>query len=148
MKGLPVTRHFVQRDREMAQLEEFFTTDADADDKRRKVFVVYGLGGMGKSQLCIEYMRRHKDNFSAIFSLNGSSKDALRQSLANAAARLPREGPSSTRSLPQDLHDVDWAIEVFQQWLSMEANTGWLLVLDNVDREWQGVGGAYGRSGV
>jgi len=25
--------------------------------------------------------------------------------------------------------------------MSLEANTGWLLVLDNVDREWQGVGG-------
>jgi hypothetical protein len=57
-----------------------------------------------------------------------------------AAARLSREGSLSTRSLPQDLLDVDGAIEVFQQWLSMEANTGWMLVLDNVDREWRGAG--------
>ena len=27
------------------------------------------------------------------------------------------------------------------QWLSLAANTGWLLVLDNIDREWQGASG-------
>jgi hypothetical protein len=101
MKGLPVTEHFVQRERETAQLEKLFIpdVDADADGKRRKVFVVYGLGGMGKTQLCVEYVRRHKNNFSAIFWLDGSSKDALRQSLADAAARVSREGSLSTRSL-------------------------------------------------
>ena len=36
---------------------------------------------------------------------------------------------------------MEGAIEVLHKWLSLEANTGWLLVLDNVDREWQGVRG-------
>jgi hypothetical protein len=36
---------------------------------------------------------------------------------------------------------VDEAIAALHQWLSLEANTGSLLVLDNVDREWQGVSG-------
>lgn len=140
MKGLPVTEHFVRRDAETAQLEKFFGSDVDAEaiGKRRKMFVVHGLGGMGKTQLCVEYVRRHKADFSAIFWLDGSSKDGLRQSLANATARLPREGHSFARFLPQALHNVDESIEAFHQWLSSEANTGWLLVLDNVDREWQG----------
>jgi hypothetical protein len=132
MNGLPVTDHFVQRDTEMAQLEEFFGADIDADLKRRKVFVVHGLGGIGKTQLCVEYVRRHKGDFTAVFWVEGSSKDAVRQSLADAAARVARKGLSPTRSLPQDVHDADGAIEVLQQWL---------LVLDNVDREWQEASG-------
>jgi hypothetical protein len=40
-----------------------------------------------------------------------------------------------------DAQDVEGAIEGLHQWLSLEANTGWLLVLDNVDREWQGASG-------
>jgi hypothetical protein len=128
MEGLPVADHFVQRNTEMAQLEKFFGSDVDADRKRRKVFVVHGLGGMGKTQLCVAYVRRHKEDFTAVFWVDGSSKDALRQSLANAAARLPKEGPLSA-GLP------------VRQWLSRDANTGWLLVLDNIDREWQGASG-------
>jgi hypothetical protein len=139
MKGLPVTEHFVQREAEMRQLEKFF--QPDADKKRRKVFVVHGLGGMGKTQLCVEYVRRHKEDFTAVFWLDGSSKDALRQSLADAAARLPRDGRLPGGQPIQNALDVDVSIEGLQEWLSLEANSGWLLVLDNIDREWQGAGG-------
>jgi hypothetical protein len=142
MAGLPVADHFVQREREMAQLEKFFGgNDGDGDGRRRKVFVVHGLGGMGKTQLCVEYARQHKEDFTAVFWLDGSSKDALRQSLAAASARTTRRGPSSTALLAPDAHDVDEAITALHQWLSLEANTGWLLVLDNIDREWQGASG-------
>jgi hypothetical protein len=139
MAGLPVTDHFVQREAEMRQLEKFF--QPDALNKRRKVFVVHGLGGMGKTQLCVEYARQHKEDFTAIFWLDGSSKDALRQSLANVAARLPMERPSLVRLPLQGSDDVDESVAALLQWLSLEANTGWLLVLDNIDREWQGAGG-------
>ena len=142
MAGLPVTDHFVQREREMAQLEKFFGgNDSDVDGRRRKVFVVHGLGGMGKTQLCVEYARQHKDDFTTVFWLDGSSKNALRQSLANAAVRAARELPSWAMLLPQDMQNVDETIAALLQWLSLEANTGWLLILDNVDREWQGTSG-------
>ena len=134
--GLPVTEYFVQRDTEMTQLEKFFMPDPNS--KRRKVFVIHGLGGMGKTQLCVEYVRQHKGDFTAVFWLDGSSKDALRQSLASAAARLPKEGLLSAGQPSPDAHDVDGSIAALLQWLSLEANTGWLLVLDNIDREWQG----------
>jgi hypothetical protein len=139
MAGLPVTDHFVQRTTEMARLDEFFKVDADG--KRRKVFVVHGLGGMGKTQLCVEYVRQHKGGFTAVFWLDGSSKDALRQSLAIAAARVERVVLSSTALLAPDAHDVDETIAALHWWLSLEGNTGWLLILDNIDREWQGAGG-------
>jgi hypothetical protein len=124
MEGLPVTDHFVKRVTEMAQLEKFFGTDIDADRKQRKVFVVHGLGGMGKTQLCVEYVRQHKADFTAIFWLDGSSKDALRQSLAGAAARVVREGRLTTERPLQDSQDVDGSIAALLHWLSLDANTG------------------------
>jgi hypothetical protein len=96
---------------------------------------------MGKTQLCVEYVRRHKGDFTAVIWLDGSSKDALRQSLVNAAVRVARNSPSSAGQPVPDAQDVEGAIEGLHQWLSLEVNTGWLLVLDNVDREWQGEGG-------
>jgi hypothetical protein len=141
MKGLPVTDHFVRRNAEMSQLEKFFGSDVNTDRKRRKVFVIHGLGGMGKTQLCVEYVRRHKEDFTAVFWLDGSSKDALRQSLADAAVRLPNKGPPSAGRPLLDAHDVDGSIEALHQWLSLDSNTGWILVLDSIDREWQGASG-------
>jgi hypothetical protein len=135
MKGVPVTDHFVQRETETARLERFF--HSSSQDTRRKVFVVCGVGGMGKTQLCVEYVRRHKADFTAIFWLDGSSKDALKQSLAGAAARLPSGAASPPERLLQSGHNVEESIDILQQWLSLEANTNWLVVLDNVDREWQ-----------
>ncbi|KAK3622808.1 hypothetical protein LTR22_024649 [Elasticomyces elasticus] len=54
-----------------------------------------------------------------------------------AAARLPSGLASSSAQLSQNARKLDTQIDVLQQWLSLEANTSWLLVLDSVDREWQ-----------
>jgi hypothetical protein len=139
MVGLPVTEHFVQREVEMRQLEKFF--QAEADGRRQRVFVVHGLGGMGKTQLCVEYARQHKEDFTAVFWLDGSSKDALRQSLVDASSRLPRGDLMLSGQPVADAHDTDGRIEALKHWLSLQMNTGWLLILDNVDREWQGAVG-------
>lgn len=133
-----MTDHFVQREVEMRQLDMFF--NGDVESRRQKVFVVYGLGGTGKTQLCVEYVRRHKEDFTAIFWLDGSSKDALRQSLSEAAGRLPSSAATlaaAVGQLAQSSHCVEERIDALLQWLSLETNTGWLLVMDNVDREWQ-----------
>lgn len=90
MRGIPVTAHFVNRKDETKQLETFFRRTTEAS--RRKIFIVHGMGGVGKTQLCIKYVRREKSTFNAIFWLDGSSRDAVRQSLAAATLRLPGEG--------------------------------------------------------
>jgi len=45
----------------------------------RRVAVLHGLGGIGKKQLMIEYAKRHRTEYSAIFWVN--SKDSIKQSL-------------------------------------------------------------------
>jgi hypothetical protein len=135
LKSIPVTDHFVQRDAEINLISAFF--QPVSKETRQRVFVVHGMGGIGKTQLCVEYVRKHKDEFDAIFWLDGSSKDALRQSLASAALRLPK-GSSSGKMLPsQDAKDVEEAICALSGWLSSSGNGRWLLILDNVDLDWQ-----------
>ena len=119
----------------MEQLEAFFQGNSAL--ARRKIFVVHGLGGMGKTQLCVEYARKHKDAFSAVLWLDGSSKDALRQSLADAALRLPKGPGTAAARSTQATDDLAGSIDVLLRWLSQPDNTRWLLILDNVDRDWQ-----------
>jgi hypothetical protein len=54
-----------------------------------EVVVLHGLGGIGKTQLVIRFARTHKDDFTAIFWLNGKNEQLLTRSLASIAARLP-----------------------------------------------------------
>jgi ATP/maltotriose-dependent transcriptional regulator MalT len=60
----------------------------------RKVMVLHGMGGIGKTQLAIHFGRLHKDDFSAVFWLNGKDQSILTQSLASIAPRLPQGSPA------------------------------------------------------
>ena len=86
-------------------------------------------GGVGKTQ--------HRDRFTAVFWLDGSSKDALRRSMVDAALRLPGNQTSQAGESSETRVDTSQLSESFMQWLSLSDNRNWLLIIDNVDREWQ-----------
>ena len=46
---------------------------------------LHGLGGVGKTQLALEYCYRHKSEYDAIFWANAESELSIQQSLANVA---------------------------------------------------------------
>lgn len=68
-----------------------------SDEVRRKVFVLHGLGGIGKTQLSVEFTRKYQTSYSAIFWIDGSTKQRLRQSIADLANLLPQDQLSESR---------------------------------------------------
>ncbi|KAF1826804.1 uncharacterized protein K489DRAFT_125754 [Dissoconium aciculare CBS 342.82] len=119
----------------MGQLTAFFRSTAPS--QRRRIFVVHGMGGTGKTQLCAEFVRTQREWFTAVFWLDGSSKNALRQSMSAAALRL-LDGQVSP-AVGGDPAELTRLSDSFLQWLSRAGNENWLIVIDNVDREWQSV---------
>ena len=107
------------------------------DQMRRKVFVLHGLGGIGKTQLSVAFARDHRENYSAVFWIDGSSKERLRRSIADLTSRLPQHQISEiSRSYSQEKDtDVDEVVQDILRWLSRRSNDRWLLIFDNVDRE-------------
>jgi hypothetical protein len=103
-------------------------------DGSRRVVVLHGLGGIGKTQLSIAYAKRHKDNYSAIFWLNINDEDFLKQSFAKLAKQISREHPSaipfSNVDTNQSLNEV---VDSVKSWLSVPNNTRWLMIYDNYD---------------
>jgi AAA+ ATPase superfamily predicted ATPase len=79
------TKKFIDRPAEMKELEEHLLPSAN---KRQKIFVLRGLGGIGKTQLAVEFIRRHHKPFSSVFWLDGNSNDSLKRSLADCASRI------------------------------------------------------------
>jgi hypothetical protein len=98
---------------------------------RRKVFVLYGLGGIGKTQLSVEFARRQKESFSAIFWLDGSTRGRVEQSLAAIVRRLPQEQISETsrRFSRGSGADLEAAIKDVLTWLNLPTSDKWLLFL-------------------
>ncbi len=136
LKGVPVLGSFVARDVEMARLAEVMLPSS-ADQTRRKVCILHGLGGIGKTQLAIEFARKYRKNYSAVFWIDGSSKEKLKQSIANLANQLPQHQLlERAKSYAEQLHkELDGAVEDVLAWFSQSSNEYWLLVYDNIDRE-------------
>lgn len=71
LTGLPVAGNFVDRDTEMEQIEHsLLQSDPQGG---RKIHVLHGLGGIGKTQLAIAYARKHQEVYSAILWVNGKT---------------------------------------------------------------------------
>ncbi|EON65745.1 hypothetical protein W97_04984 [Coniosporium apollinis CBS 100218] len=136
LKGVPLANRFVGRDAEMQRLENYFHPKTSSPT-RRKVFVVHGLGGIGKTQLAVEFARKHHSRYSAVFWLDGSSKDRLKQSFVDIAYRLPRDQVTAdaAEALKHSNIDFDVVVGGVLRWLSLPSNQHWLLIIDNVDRD-------------
>ena len=56
----PSTR-FTGRTEAIAKLKRHFFTDPDDGVQKRKVFLLYGMGGIGKTQICLKFVEEMSD---------------------------------------------------------------------------------------
>lgn len=128
---------FADRPTELGELSQALLPRRGS--RRRQIFVLSGLGGMGKTQLAAQFARQHHERYSAVFWLDGSSEDSLKQSIASAATRVPAgQIPEASRSAAAGAQiDLDIVVGHVLDWLSRPDNDRWLVVLDNVDREYR-----------
>ena len=84
---------------------------------------VYGLGGVGKSELALQYAYAHRRDYGLTWWITAASAGQLEAGLAQLAGRLcPVVAVAGTTS-----DAAGWAAG----WL--QAHQGWLLILDNVE---------------
>ena len=87
----------------------------DARESHR-IFVIYGLGGSGKTQFCLKYVDENKSKYSGVLWIDASSDE-------NAEAGYAHLGQEMGKG-------ASYAAGV--HWLSRYPNP-WLLILDNAD---------------
>ncbi|KAF5665043.1 tetratricopeptide repeat domain-containing protein [Fusarium denticulatum] len=142
LDGVPASDNYVARPHDTAELEKYLLpTRSYAQQTRRKVFVLSGLGGIGKTQLAIDFARRCQAMFSSVFWFDGRSEDQLKRSIAGCIAKIPKgQIPEASRhwtnSHTQSQDELDDAVAAVVKWLGQPDNTDWLLIFDNIDKDW------------
>jgi ATP/maltotriose-dependent transcriptional regulator MalT len=121
---------FIGRDRELEQLRTWLTPRP----KRQNVVALCGLGGMGKTQLSIQFARKFVDTYSSIFWLNGKDENTLKAGLAALAAQVVENyTPPSVNDAQEQEQEQERMAQQARQWLSRPDNDRWLVVYDNYD---------------
>lgn len=102
---------------------EQLLTDLRIDLLKKGKEALFGLGGVGKTQIAVEYAYRHRDEYTAVLWCFAGTEQSVRSGYASIAALL---------NLPEkESQEQARVTDAVRNWL--EQNTGWLLVLDNAD---------------
>ena len=133
IRGIPVIGTFVGRQDIIDRMEDCLLSGSE---QRLRVLALQGLGGIGKSQLAIEYATRHQMHYTAIFWCSGRSKGTLRNDIASIAEQIPLPSILDTfGKIGKEESDIDNALSAVFEWFSRLENTLWLLIIDNCDHQ-------------
>jgi tetratricopeptide (TPR) repeat protein len=112
---------FTSREPELARLEEMLF-----GKPRTPKLAITGLGGVGKTQLVIEFLFRvaDKQKDCSVFWFSAVNMESLHQSYLDVARQLSIPGCEDEKA------DVK---RLVQEYLSKESTGRWLLVFDNAD---------------
>src|ERR1700744_6604090 len=92
----------------------------------RSTVILYGLGRIGKTQLAIEYCRRHKEKYTAIFWLNANDNDSLKLSFRDVAQQILQDHPSASMLTNVDLDgNLDQVLLAREAGVDRQRNMRW-----------------------
>ncbi|RDW58286.1 hypothetical protein BP5796_12216 [Coleophoma crateriformis] len=124
VKGIPFQQNarFLGRDGVLDKLHKNLIAESWLENRRQLSCTIIGMGGIGKTQVALEYTFRHRAHYSNIFWLKAETAPGLAASFGNLARQL------CPGQAAQDQHRN---IELVLDWFMN--NRSWLIVFDNVE---------------
>ena len=150
---MPV-RSFTGRDGELASIKVAFQEQSRRCVHQR-IVVLYGLGGVGKTQLALTYAFCNRSQYTAIFWINARNEETVSMSFRGIAQNLvdwAAEHQTSSRNFARIGYDLGLAqfvspttghillegnksqlIISVLKFLERAGNSGWLMIFDAAD---------------
>ncbi|KAI1126623.1 hypothetical protein F5Y10DRAFT_209678 [Nemania abortiva] len=119
------------------------------------VVILQGIGGIGKTEVAVEYAHLYQYSYSSVFWFDCSTENSLHRSFLRAATRVLHSYIEKTGRLAtleeiaarlglEKLIDenglesiqegrISEVVEAMKNWFSEGPNTRWLLIFDNLD---------------
>jgi len=148
---------FVGREDVLEQLKKNIEAGSGGADMHMVEVVLHGTGGMGKTQLALEYVYRHNEDYSSVFWVNAATEQSLKLGFTNIMQQLIQYHAQLSLSDKPDYTEIgrllgmtgkidaagkftvqqpaeeQYAIGAVKQWFAAKVNIKWLLVIDNLD---------------
>ncbi|RMZ87885.1 hypothetical protein DV736_g4887, partial [Chaetothyriales sp. CBS 134916] len=114
---------FIGRQEDITKIHEEL---GDREPGKIRKYHIYGRRGIGKTQIALEYARRHNRAYDAVFWIQCETKASLKQSFADIAVKLELVTPEQNTNFLENLQRTI-------AWLRATSKK-WLLVYDNAER--------------
>ncbi|KAH6672293.1 tetratricopeptide repeat domain-containing protein [Halenospora varia] len=113
----PVSSIFTGRETLLKELKNDLETSSPLQrNHMQKRFVIYGLGGSGKTEFCCKFAQDNRESFWGVFFIDASSHEAANHTLSEIAK----------------IGGVEPNERAAKSWLSSLEHP-WLLIIDNAD---------------
>ncbi|KAK3935859.1 hypothetical protein QBC46DRAFT_421050 [Diplogelasinospora grovesii] len=96
--------------------DSFFPPGRPGVGPTRRSFVVFGMGGSGKTELCSKYATDNKHEYTAVFTIRAASNETIKESFCRIGEVAGLEATESSG----------------RHFLSQQTEP-WLLIIDNAD---------------
>lgn len=119
---------YVDRPDLRRQLEKQLHEFVNGPQCKTRILVVHGIGGVGKTQLVLDYVQRYRQDYSAVFWLEGASPEYIQRDYIQVYMLLYNLHLEVNEGSTQ----VQNAISAVKRWFHGRGKR-WLFVIDSAD---------------
>ncbi len=118
----PKNSNFIGRSKLLKQIEDHFSQK----DTPAILTACHGLGGIGKTQVALEFVWQHYKEYNGVVWFNAESRDRLQNDYISLGREL---------NIISDDENIktEERVRYIKHWLEYPSRAGWLLVYDNAD---------------